>query len=445
MKITKYIVISFGIIFLTTLILYYENVVSLSYLITILVISLFLHIIIYYQYYYYHHKIVKVNETIEAILNGHLETRMISNRYEDNRELTANLNRLAKKMEKLTVKKEEDELTIQILSNNMMSAIIYIDIDGKIRYVNNQFNNHFLIELAVIDIYEKISNKKIYSFIDDAFVFERNKVITLQVYEKYYQAHAMPISSSQHQFAGILFIFQDITELKKYERLQREFLADASHELKTPISAIRCASEILLNGERHSLKTIVDFIRIINDENKRMEKIVEDILLISKIESDNIAVNLEKLSLNDLLKEVLEIIQINIKKKNQRILEEVEEHLYIIGDRERLKHAILNLVLNASIYTNESKSIYIVAYSINNQVKLKIKDEGIGIEEDEIDRIFERFYRIDKARSRETGGTGLGLSIVKSTLDMHQASIEVKSEVNKGSEFIVTFAKHKER
>jgi len=394
------------------------------------------------MYQYLHHIKVEqkiLNETIESLLNGKLDVRMISNGHDMNRELTANVNRLAKRMAKMTYKKEEDEQTIKILTNNITSPIIYIDIDGRIRYVNNQFINLFQVTIEINDIYEKIRVKKLYKFIDDAFILETRQIITSQIGERYYQANAIPINNHQQMFVGILFIFHDVTEIKKYEKLQREFLADASHELKTPLSAIKGASEILLNGEYHSKETFTDFLTIIKNENERMERIVRDILLISRLESDNILIQTKKVDIEELMHNCIEIMQFKAELKNQTIKVDLSPGLFIEGDYDRLKHAFLNLISNAINYTNESKEIEVRSYIEENKVKVSIKDEGIGIEPSELKHIFERFYRIDKARSRETGGTGLGLAIVKSTFDVHKATINVRSIINEGTHFVIAF------
>jgi len=149
----------------------------------------------------------------------------------------------------------------------------------------------------------------------------------------------------------------------------------------------------------------------------------------------------DKIVLKELFEEVIKILQYRLDNKHQGLYLDLSEKLIINGDFERLKHVFLNLLSNAISYTNEYKSIFIKASEDYYQVSVSIRDEGIGIEEKELPHIFERFYRIDKARSRETGGTGLGLAIVKSTLDIHKAKIEVNSKLNEGTEFIISFNK----
>lgn len=441
MKKNKYIVLSFVFSIIIIFLLFNKKILNTEISLVILLLISIIHFIVYYHHYYLDIELKKLNKTIESILNGKLDVRMVSYGYENSRELSANINRLAKKIAKITFKSEEDEQTIKILTNNITSPIIYVDIDGKIRYVNNQFLNQIEINIEINDIYEKIRTKKLYEFIDDAFTLETKDDAAIQIRGRFYQANAIPINN-QNKFVGILFIFQDITELKKYEKLQKEFLADASHELKTPVSAIKGASEILLNGVNHSKETVKDFLTIIKNENERMERIVRDILLISRLENENILINIKKVNIKFLLEEAIEINHFKLDAKNQELHVDLKNNLYIEGDYERLKHVFLNLISNAINYTDKFKTIYIKSFHQKNNVIISIRDEGIGIGPNEISHIFKRFYRVDKNRSRDTGGTGLGLAIVKSTLDIHKATIKVNSELNTGTEFIIKFKEY---
>lgn len=441
MKINKQFIISLICSILTILVIHFLGDLKNFITISLLILIILLHAIILFYHFNYLKNYEDINQTLEELINDKLDRNIIT-KYVSQQKLNANLNRLVKKIDKLVFTKEENELIMQILTNNITSPIIYIDRDGKIRYANHEFINSFKVNIEINDIYEKLRIQSIYKFIDDAFIFETQATDILQIDEKYYYVNAIPINNNlnnQLSFIGILFIFNDITELKKYENLQREFLADASHELKTPISAIKVASEILLNGETHPKATLIEFLKIIKNENERMERIVSDILLISRIENDKSLIRIEKVNLTSLVKQVVKILEIRIRAKNQDIKLTLEDDIVIYGDYERLKHVFLNLLLNAINYTNENKKIYITLNQAKEHVIVSIRDEGIGIDEKSLPHIFERFYRVDKARSRDTGGTGLGLAIVKSILDIHKAKIEVKSKLNEGSEFIIYF------
>lgn len=432
----KYLWLLFTINILLVVMLAFTNEQRLFILILVLSDLMFMFYFVYKNHRIYLKSQAQVNQVLEKIL-GEKNGAQLFLSEEGHKILQANLNRLAKKVEKITDKKEEDELTIRLLMNNITSPILYVDLDSKVRYLNEPFIEKLAGRLRINELYDNIADKTLYRFIDDAFIKEVNQVETLLINDQYYHALAIPVKNN-HKFVGILFIFHDITEIKKYEKLQRHFLADASHELKTPLAAIKGCAELLLDRS-HSEEAQRELMNIIKVENERMEKIINDILFISRLESDNITLKLESLDLRDVLLEVIHDSQIHLNQKQQKLNYNIEEKLSIIGDHERLVRVFQNLVMNAIHYTEAYKTITINAYRKDDKVLVAVIDEGIGIAAADIPHIFERFYRVDRARSRETGGTGLGLSIVKSILDIHQATIEVKSEVGKGSQFIIEF------
>lgn len=434
---SKAIILFSLIVSLTLLsILVYHNI--FDFLISLMFILLVVtsHILLFQRYRFLNREIERVNETLENLVAGEHGTRIYAT-HKKTRILNANVNRLAKQMEKMSIKKFEDEQMIKLLTDYITSPIIYIDIDGRVRYVNDQFKKKFRVNIKTNEIYELISSKEIYRFIDEAFIKELDYVDTIKIADHYYHANAVTIKDLRDRFVGILFIFNDITEIKRFEKLQREFLADASHELKTPISAIKGATEILLDRP-HKPETVVEFLTMIQAENNRMEGIVQDILLTSKLESD-INLSFQEIDLISLLMEVVSLLKRRLEKKEQQLILELEDELVLVGDYERLKHAFFNLLINASNYTENGKTIFVRSRSSIEHVYVEIEDQGIGISKRDLPYIFDRFYRVDKDRSRETGGTGLGLSIVKSVMDVHNGQIKVQSCVNKGTTFTLIF------
>ena len=350
-----------------------------AYMLLILsLLSLTIHGMIIFFYLIYKRDYDNLNQTIENIINDNIDGKIIT-KFIKQHKLNANLNRIVKKIEKLSFKKEEHELTIRILTNNITHPIIYIDRDGRIRYANHQFLNSIDANIEINDIYEKLRIQSIFKFIDDAFIFESKVSDYLSINDRFYHINAIPVRNSVYDifsFIGILFIFDDITELKKYEVLQREFLADASHELKTPLSAIKGASEILLERENHSKATVREFLTIIKSENERMEKIVNDILLISRLENDKGIIHFEEVDLTKLIYKVVEILKPKINAKSQILKLNLTDKLMISGDYYRLKHVFLNLLLNSINYTDENKNIYVKSYIKDDNIVISIKDEG---------------------------------------------------------------------
>lgn len=242
---------------------------------------------------------------------------------------------------------------------------------------------------------------------------------------------------------GILLVFNDITELKKLEQIRKDFVANVSHELKTPITSIKGFSETLLDGAMEDKETLEEFLRIILKESHRLQTLIQDLLDLSKLEQHHFALNKEEFNLMEILNKATKMLEGRAEAKNIKLLfPQANEIVQIEGDRSRLTQVFLNLITNAVIYTPNDGEITVYAVEKKKKIEIRIQDTGIGIEQEEIPRIFERFYRVDKARSRNSGGTGLGLAIVKHLVELHRGTIQVESEMGEGTTFTVIL--HKE-
>ena len=237
---------------------------------------------------------------------------------------------------------------------------------------------------------------------------------------------------------------QEIDELKKAESFRREFIADISHELKTPIFAAQGFVHTLLDGAVKDKNVRSKFLKKAAKSLDGLDRIVQDLLTISQVETGVIRMELENFNINELIQEVYDQFEGKAEKKDieLRFAEYCPDNIYVFADRHKIFQVILNLVSNSIKYRKDDNT-YILANIIEHEkdVEIRLRDNGIGISEEHLNRIFERFYRIDKSRSREKGGTGLGLSIVKHILEAHQSQIMVKSNQNVGSEFIFKLQK----
>ncbi len=228
----------------------------------------------------------------------------------------------------------------------------------------------------------------------------------------------------------------DLSEMKRLEEIRKEFVANVSHELRTPISTIRAFSETLLEGAFKDQKRCLEFVREISASSERMEKLVEDILQISALESGKLPPRFEMASLMKIASEaVASLIPLAQQKQIVLRIEPFGDLPEVRADRELMRRVFINLIENAIKYTPEKGYIRVSAALEEGSVKAVIEDNGIGISPEDLPRIFERFYRADKARSREMGGTGLGLSIVKHCVELHGGSAGVESGLGKGSKF----------
>lgn len=232
---------------------------------------------------------------------------------------------------------------------------------------------------------------------------------------------------------------EDINKLKKLERVRSEFLGNVSHELRTPIFAIQGMLETLLHGALDDKEVNRDFVERALRNTQNLNTLLGDLIEISRIESGEMKMSFRYFPLKEFLQQVIVEMQTIARQKNIKLtLDESSEDVEVLGDKERLKEVMVNLIDNAVKYTPENGSVTVSYLKLDNAVKVSVKDTGIGIAQEHLSRIFERFYRVDKERSREAGGTGLGLAIVKHIVEAHGSNVEVQSEVGKGSEFSFT-------
>ena len=227
----------------------------------------------------------------------------------------------------------------------------------------------------------------------------------------------------------------DIEYLKKLERMRKEFLANVSHELRTPIFTIQGYLETLMHGAIDDPKVNKTFLEKANNHTINLSNLLNDLIDISMIESGEMRMSFRYFDLIDfIVKQIDEIKHIALGKNLELKLISTENKISVFGDKEKLRQVFVNLIQNAIKYT-ESGSVLVIAEVEEKFCKITVKDTGIGIPEGDLNRIFERFYRVDKARSRAVGGTGLGLAIVKHIIEAHDSKIEVKSKLNEGTEF----------
>lgn len=354
-------------------------------------------------------------------------------------------NKLMRFIQKQEFRNRRNMQIISIITNSIQDPMVILNINGELEYANNRFKEWVNMSALKTVSFQDVKNEPLRKILEDALICETTRKKQLEINQKYYISTAHPIFNARDDFNGAVIIFHDITDIKKYESLQKEFFGNVSHELKTPISAIKGCTEILLNGAKNDPQACDEFLNIIQDENNRMEQLVKDLLLINRYEHDQIKHNTDRVCLNELLTDCI-VQTLNIANlKHQKIMLEAVEDYCIEGDYIKLQHCFLNLLTNAIHYSGEQTTITVKIKQRTSNIEVQVIDQGIGIPAADIPHIFERFYRVDRARSRHTGGTGLGLSIVASIIEAHGGSIKVKSELNKGSNFIVTFPQEKKK
>lgn len=233
-----------------------------------------------------------------------------------------------------------------------------------------------------------------------------------------------------------LLLFEDVTELRRLETVRRDFVANVSHELRTPLASIRAMAETLQDGALYDSEVANRFVNIIVGEVERLTRILEDLLILSRAESQ--APEREPFALTTLVRDVIERLSPQAEKSNLQLAYTGGPHIEINANRDQIEQVLVNLVDNAIKYTPSGGKITVWTEIKDSRAGVYVKDTGIGVLSQDVPRLFERFYRVDKARSRQSGGTGLGLSIVKHIVEMHGGSVQVQSEYGKGSTFWFT-------
>ncbi len=242
------------------------------------------------------------------------------------------------------------------------------------------------------------------------------------------------------QDIGVIMILQDITERQKLENMQMDFVANVSHELKTPITTIKSYTETLLDGGLEDRDIAMSFLTIVETEADRMNRLVKDLLQLSRLDYKQEKLFQKESSIISLLKSVVTKMELTAKNKNQHLnlIFNPNQQIMVVIDKDRIEQVLLNILSNAIKYTQEGGRVDIDAVTENKEVRIVVSDNGIGIAQSEIPRVFERFYRVDKARSRAMGGTGLGLAISKQIVEAHRGTLVLESQEGKGTRAIIT-------
>jgi two-component system phosphate regulon sensor histidine kinase PhoR len=335
---------------------------------------------------------------------------------------------------------------MEAILSSVVNGIIAIDSNKNILFINpmaQQMLNITEGDVGGKHLLQVIRNNKIDNMIRDILEnkgFEEKEITVNYPFERIFRLNSNAIRYPESDnIIGIIIIIQDITEIKKLENIRSEFVANVSHELKTPLTSIKGFVETLKAGAIEDNDTAIRFLNIIEDEADRLNRLISDILSLSVLENKKIKAIYEIINTADKIEEIVSLLQSQAVCKNINLNARVEADISkLMGDPDQFKQMLINIVDNAVKYTPEGGNIEVKAYNSGNDVIISVKDNGIGIPKEHISRLFERFYRVDKARSRNVGGTGLGLAIVKHIVMQFDGKIEVHSQIDKGTEFILS-------
>ena len=393
----------------------------------------------------YAQPIEHLTETAMELARGNYRIRAFEDDFSGMSKLSNSINILARNLHDISVMRETEKERLKTLIENMGSGLIMIDRNGIVTIVNRSFLNQLQISLEDVDgkLFRKIGlPEKIEAFIDKLFLTEslnREQIqIQRNLHTYYMNAYGAPVIGEHGRWLGIVVVMHDITELVKLEQIRKDFVANVSHELKTPVTSIKGFSETLLYGAYKNEETLLSFLEIIHKESNRLQMLINDLLDLSKVEQVGFEISLQKVKLNNVLNRSIEMTTHLVEEKNMDIAATIDDSVEVLGDPNRIMQIMMNLLGNAINYSTENTTVHISIYKNEKYGIFQIEDQGIGISKEEINRIFERFYRVDRARSRNSGGTGLGLAIVKHLVEAHHGLIKVESEVGKGTSFTVS-------
>ena len=332
---------------------------------------------------------------------------------------------------------------IQAILASMSEGVVATDITGRISLINPAAAELFHLKPGegVGEFpYKIFTESELGDIFHQTYVkgYPLEKEITLHNPERVLNLHLALIRDEvAEEVRGVVAVIGDITKIRQLESMRKDFVANVSHELKTPLTSIKGFIETLLDGALEEKTNVKKFLTIINQETERLNNLIGDLLNISKLESGQTDLNKKLVNIDQLLAEIIITIEARLKEKNLDLKKDIQATI-IPADGDLLREVFINLLDNAIKYSPAGGTILVGTHQSNGRFECFIEDTGIGIPEESLPRLFERFYRVDKGRSRDMGGTGLGLSIVKHIIERHGGKVAVQSQLGKGSRFTFT-------
>ena len=376
----------------------------------------------------------ELEEVTQKIANGDLNKRAVIYYNDEIGSLAKTFNEMADMLEIKISDSLDKQNKLESILESMESGVIAITAAGKVMLINPYAKSLFGIGEDIIgkNISNYIIDHDFLSFIRDVMDIDAKEIKLFHPFEREIKVKKAPIIGQRGSEIGIVISIQDITDIKRLENMRSQFVANVSHELKTPLTSIKGFSETLRIVDDENTKN--KFLDIIDKETDRLTLLIDDILILSNIENMNKLSN-EKFNPNEVVEDVINMIKKEAAKKNISIEVEKKFNGLLVGDKDKFYQVVLNLTTNSIKYSNENGNVKIFTNKSKDKFVLMVKDDGIGIPKEDLPRIFERFYIVDKSRTSKS--TGLGLAIVKHIVKLFNGEIFVESEVGKGSKFTV--------
>ena len=339
--------------------------------------------------------------------------------------------------------KEQAQRTASLF-DRMVEGLVVVDGGGRIRLANRAAQSLFGFEgqAAGKSVLEATRNHEVASVVarldKELEVLGHELRIDSMAAPRFLQVNALALRDASGANDGAILVFHDLTRLRQLEGVRQEFVANVSHELRTPLSLIKSAAETLLDGAKDDPAALARFLQIIDKHANRLALLIDDLLLLSTLDSGGLRLDRQPLALRSTVQDAIDDLQPRAHARDVTLVNRVPASLVALADNDRIRQVVSNLVDNAIKYGRVSGTTTVEGSQLaDGRIELSVADDGPGIPKDAQLRIFERFYRVDKARSREQGGTGLGLAIVKHVVQAHGGEVRIESELGSGARFVL--------
>ncbi len=362
--------------------------------------------------------------------------------------LAKTMNRMARELDMRIYDLAQQRNELNTVLSSMTEGVVALDLEKRVVIINDAAASLFNVDKVQapgMPFEELTRQPEIQNLVQKVVSTKESEYREIELKEnqkRYLLVHVTPLKDVRDDvIVGVLLVFNDITRLRQVEKIRKDFVANVSHELKTPITAIRGSAETLIDLEKAGTREDYQrFLDIILKNTNRINRIVEDLLILAKLEqsSEHYAVEFEEINVLNLLQTAKDACDVAANSKEIKILLACDENAFIKGNAHFLEQAIINLIDNAIKYSEAGSEVLVEAKKTNDKVVIRVIDHGCGIPEEHLYRVFERFYRVDSGRSRELGGTGLGLAIVKHVAYLHGGEVKVESSPGKGSVFSIS-------
>ncbi len=379
--------------------------------------------------------------------HGNLDARVKEVATDELGSLAESLNTTADALQGTIDALRKEKNRVAAILEGMRAGVLVIDSEGRITLMNPVLGRILQADLKESlgrKLIEVVRNAELKSILDRVLADKKEATAIVEMAlgtRRSFEVVAVPLGEAGPASGGVVAVLHDITRLKELEAIRKDFVANVSHELRTPLTSIRGFAETLLDGALEDRNNNRRFVEIIKSHALRLSDLTMDLLTLATLESESFQLKPEGIDLPALVHEVLESFRPLGLTKRQELEAVIDPGLpQIKADRDRIRQVLINLLDNAVKFTPEEGkiSLEVRLNAEGTGVEVHVKDRGIGIPSSDLPRIFERFYRVDKARSREQGGTGLGLAIVKHIVEAHRGHVSVKSTLGQGSDFCVT-------